>query len=263
MPNAEDVLLSEVRGGIAFLTMNRPRVLNVLNEELADALASAVQRAAEDASVRAVVLSGAGRSFMAGGDLTRFHADLPNAPRTAARLIDQFHATTIAIASMPKPVIAAIQGPVAGGGVALALACDFVIAARDATMLSAYTRLGTSPDGGTTWTVTRLLGPRRAMEFMLLNEPLDADATLRLGLVNRVVARDELLLTATALAERLSEAAPHATAAVKKLVQQALMGTLSHQLSLERMNFVTLAGTPDFREGITAFVERRPPSFSA
>lgn len=258
---SSDALLIERREAVAYLTMNRPRVLNVLDETLADAMATAFREVADDPGVRAVVLSGAGRSFMAGGDLTRFHADLDAAPATAARLIDQFHGVMSCIKAMPKPVIAAIHGPVAGGGVGLALACDLVIAADDTTLLSAYTKLGTSPDGGTTWSLTSLVGPRRAVELMLLNEPLDAAEALRLGLINRVVAKADLLPAAMALAERLTRTAAGADAAVKRLVQQAMEGSFERQLELEKNSFVTLAATADFREGISAFIERRAARF--
>ncbi|GGC52876.1 enoyl-CoA hydratase/isomerase family protein [Chelatococcus reniformis] len=256
-----DALLVERREAVAYLTMNRPRVLNVLDETLAAAMATAFASVADDPSVRAVVLAGAGRSFMAGGDLALFHADLAAAPATAAELIDRFHAVMRSIRRMPKPVIAAIHGPVAGGGVGLALACDLVIAADDTTLRSAYTKLGTSPDGGTTWSLTRLLGPRRAVELMLLNEPIDAADALRLGLVNRVVTKADLMPAATALAERLTRTAAGADAAVKRLVQQAVEGSFDRQLDLEKDSFVGLAGTADFREGISAFIEKRGARF--
>ncbi len=257
----ESVLLDR-QGAVVRLTMNRPDVLNVLDEDLAERLAGALIEAGRDRAVRAVVLGGAGRSFMAGGDLSRFRADLDAAPATAARLIERFHVVVRAIAAMPKPVVAAIQGPVAGGGVGLALACDLVVAAQDCTLLSAYTKLGTSPDGGTTWSLTRLLGPKRALAFMLLNERIDAETALRLGLVNAVVPAADLMGAATEMAERLAAGAAGAGAAVKRLVREAATGDFDAQLDLERDGFTRAAGTPDFREGITAFFERRAPRFT-
>lgn len=262
MAAEEPLVLVERTGGVAHLRMNRSDVMNVLDEGLADAMVAAFAEVGVDPTVRAVVLTGAGRSFMAGGDLTRFQADLPGAPQTAARLIDGFHAVMRTIKAMPKPVVAGIHGKVAGGGVGLALACDLVIAAEGTTLLSAYTKIGTSPDGGTTWSLTRLLGPRRAIAFMLLNEPLDAQAALRLGLVNAVAPEAELLDAVMRLAQRLSEASAGAGASVKRLVQAAMAGGFDDQLDLEKACFVAAAGRADFREGISAFFERRPPIFS-
>lgn len=257
----DDVVVVERQGAVLTVTMNRPKVLNVLDEALADALVAAFAPIAADTSVRAVVLAGVGRSFMAGGDLSRFAADLAAAPATAGLLIERFHALMRLIKAMPQPVIAAVQGPVAGGGVGLALACDMVIAAQGASFLSAYTKLGTNPDGGTTWTLAQLLGPRRALEFVLLNEAIDAEAALRLGLVNRVVPEGELAQAAQAMAERLSEGSRGAGKATKALIRAASEGSFDTQLDLEKEAFIGNAATADFREGIRAFFERRRPSF--
>lgn len=256
-----DVVVVDRQGTVLTVTMNRPKVLNVLDEALADALLAVFEPIAADSSVRAVVLAGAGRSFMAGGDLSRFHADLAGAPATAGQLIGRFHALMRLIKALPQPVVAAVQGPVAGGGVGLALACDIVIAAQGASFLSAYTRLGTNPDGGTTWSLARLLGPRRALEFVLLNEAMDAGTALRLGLVNRVVPDGELAETARAMAERLSQCSFGASRASKALVQAAMEGSFDEQLDLEKQAFMANAGTDDFREGIQAFFEKRAPRF--
>ncbi len=262
MSEADDaVVRTERHGAVLTVTMNRPKVLNVLDEALADALLAAFTGLGEDRSIRAVILAGAGRSFMAGGDLSRFHADLAAAPGTASFLIDRFHGLMRLIKAMPQPVIAAVQGPVAGGGVGLALACDLVIAAQDATFLSAYTKLGTNPDGGTTWTLTQLLGPRRALEFVLLNDVINAEDALRLGLVNSVVPGSGLGNAARALAERLSAASFGATKATKELVRAATTGSFDEQLNLEKQAFVTNAGSDDFREGIAAFFEKRAARF--
>lgn len=258
---AGDLVLVERDEAIAYLRLNRPQALNAFDEALASALARSIREVADDRTVSAVILSGNGRSFMAGGDLTRFRADLDGAPETASRLIGGFHAIVESIRSMPKPVIAAVQGPVAGGGVGLALACDLVVAADDLTFRSAYAKLGTSPDDGTSWILTRLLGPRRATEFFLLGEPISAADALNLGLVNKVVAGADLMSSVTEIARRLARAAPGATAAVKRLVRSAATTSFEEQLALEKASFIAAAGTADFREGVTAFLERRPPSF--
>ena len=181
--------------------------------------------------------------------------------RPATRLIDLFHKAIGAMRAMPQPIIAALQGPVAGGGLGLAMACDLAIAADNATFLSAYTKIGTSPDGGTTWSLTRLLGPRLAMEMMLTNDPMDAATALRLGLVNKVVPADQLETETLALAARIAGGANGANAAVKRLVGLATTGTLADQLAAEKASFIERAGSADFREGISAFIERRPARF--
>lgn len=255
------MVVVERQGAVLTVTMNRPRVLNVLDERMADALLAAFSGIDEDASIRAVILRGAGRSFMAGGDLARFHADLDGAPQTATLLIDRFHALLRQIKAMPQPVIAAVQGPVAGGGIGLAFACDLVVAADDATFLSAYTKLGTSPDGGTTSSLTRLLGPRRALEFVLFNDTIDAGTALGLGLINKVVPAAELAAASEAMALRIVQASAQANSRVKALIQSAGVSSFEAQLDLEKASFVASTATADFREGITAFFEKRKARF--
>lgn len=257
----KDLILAEREGAVLRLTMNRPEAMNVLDEPLAEALLTAFSGVAEDPSIAVVVLAGAGRSFMAGGDLSRFRADLDAAPETASFLIDRFHAVMRLIKAMPQPVIAAVQGPVAGGGVGLALACDLVIAAQDASFVSAYTRLGTNPDGGTSWSLTRLLGPQRALAFMLFNDKISAEEALSLGLVGELVPVGELHAAAMTLARRVAQGSRGATAATKRLVLHAAGATFDEQLEQEKIAFVKNAGQADFREGITAFFEKRPARF--
>ncbi len=254
-------VVTEGHGGVALIRLNRPGQLNVLDPALARALVIALDAAAKDPQVRAVVLAGAGRSFCAGGDLGVFHRDLAGAPDAAAGLIDLFHTALRLITTMPKPVIAAAHGPVAGGGLSLAVACDFVVAAEDATFLSAYTKLGTSPDGGLTWSLTRLIGQRRALDMILTNIRIDAATALAWGLVSRVVPTAGLEAAALDLAKGFEQASPGATAAVKRLVAGAAGQSYEAQLDAEMASFIDRAGTADFREGITAFVERRPARF--
>lgn len=258
---AEPSVLVARDGPVAVVKLNRPKQLNVLDVAMGEAMLAAFDGLSRDRTVRAVVFAGAGRSFMAGGDLTVFQANPAAAPASAARLIDLMHATLLTMRGMPQPVIAALQGPVAGGGLGLALACDMAVASEEATFLSAFTKIGTSPDSGTTWSVTRLLGHRRAMEVLLLNEPMDAKTALALGLVNRVVPAGGAETEALALAHRIAGGAHGATAAVKRLVGQAVTASFAEQLGAEKLSFVERAGTADFREGIAAFLERRPPRF--
>lgn len=246
---------------VAVLRLNRPDRLNTIDDELAAGLLDGLRAAAADPAVRAVLLCGAGCSFMAGADLMAFQADMNAAPQTAARLIDSLHESLRLIRAMPKPVVAAVQGPVAGGGLGLALACDLAVAAKDAVFVSAYTRIGTSPDAGTTWSLTHLVGARRALELIWLNERIDAAAALRLGLVNAVVPNIELQTAALALAHRLATGAPGASAAVKRLVGDAPTATFAAQLDRERLSFIERAATAEFQEGVTAFLEHREPQF--
>lgn len=258
---AEAPVLYSVDGPIATITLNRPAQLNALNRDLALALRDAVTRAAQDDAIRAVRLKGEGRAFMAGGDIVMFAENFDAAPETVGGLIEAFHGIVGTIRAMPKPVIAVLHGAVAGGGLGLALACDVAIAADNIVMVAAYTKIGTSPDGGTTWSVTQALGARRAIDFIMLNDPVDAKGALALGLVNRVVAADALEAESIAYARRFAEASTGANAAVKRLVHAAVEGQFQAQLALERESFIARAGTHDFREGVTAFLEKRPPRF--
>lgn len=259
---SDTIVIVERQGAVATVTMNIPARLNALGIDLMRELRRSLEALATDPAVRAVVLRGAGRSFSGGGDLSLFRADLEQAPATAAEMIDAFHACIRAIRDMAKPAIAALQGPVAGGGLSLALACDFCVAAEDATFLSAYTKLAINPDGGGSWTLTRLLGPRRALEFILLNEALDARRALEWGLINRVVPADRLDGAVAELAMRLSRESAGALTSVKRLVHLATTSSLDEQLDREKEGFVTGAAKDDFREGITAFFERRPARFA-
>jgi 2-(1,2-epoxy-1,2-dihydrophenyl)acetyl-CoA isomerase len=247
--------------GVAEIALNKPDQLNALDFELAEGLVTALHAAAADDAVRTVLITGRGRSFMAGGDLKVFHRDLDGAAETAERLIGLFHEAVGLIRSMDKIVIAAVHGPVAGGGLGLAMACDLCLASDDATFLSAYTKLGTSPDGGTTWSLTQLLGPRAALGMMVLNDRVDAAQALALGLVNRVLPRQSFASEAARIAAEVAAGPAEAFAGVKKLVQAAASGGFADQLQAEKRGFVAAAGTPDFREGINAFFERRPPRF--
>lgn len=258
---SEAPVLYAVDGAVATITMNRPAQLNALNRDLAFALRDAVKRAAEDETIRAVRIKGEGRAFMAGGDVGMFAENFDAAPETIGHLIEAFHGIVTTIRTMPKPVIAVLQGAVAGGGLGLALACDVAIAADNVVMISAYTKLGTSPDGGTTWSVTHALGARRAIEFIMLNDPLDAKGALALGFVNRVVPLADLETESMAYALRFVAGSKGANAAVKRLVHAAAEGQFASQLALERASFIERAGTADFREGVTAFIEKRPTRF--
>jgi 2-(1,2-epoxy-1,2-dihydrophenyl)acetyl-CoA isomerase len=260
MPEQGLVLLT-TEPGIARITLNRPDRLNALDRDLALALANTFESLERDPTLRVATLMASGRAFMAGGDITAFKAAGNNGPEVIGQLIGLFHRIIRAIRRLKAPVVAGVHGAAAGGGLGLALACDFVIASDDATFVPAYTKLGTNPDGGTTWTVTRLLGPQRALEWLMLGETKDARAAKDMGLVNRVVPRDGLADAVDALARRIANGPATAHGTLKRLIDEAPYTSLDAQLDAERDGFIRAAGTADFREGVTAFLERRQPQF--
>ncbi|HLQ86645.1 MAG TPA: enoyl-CoA hydratase/isomerase family protein, partial [Salinisphaeraceae bacterium] len=195
--SAQTVLLDvDENKGIASVTLNRAHALNALDQELSDNLRAAVAQVEFDESIRAVVVQGAGEHFMAGGDIRTFHAALAEAPAARRRLFERFisevHEAVMHIRRMPKPVIASVQGAVAGFGLSLMNSCDLVIAADNAYFTLAYCHIGTSPDGSGTFGLPRTVGIKRAMEIALLGERFDAAHAHQIGLVNRVVAPAEL-----------------------------------------------------------------------
>lgn len=256
-----DLVRLDIESGVASLRLNRPDRLNALDFALAESLLAAFKRVDADKSVKAVTLTGEGRSFMAGGDLSVFQSAGDKGPEAAGKLIGLFHEIVLLIRKVQPPVVAGVQGAVAGGGLGLALACDLVIAADDAKFIPAYTRLGTNPDGGTTWSITRLIGKRRAMEWAMLGDPMTAEEAAVIGLINRVVPAARLAGEVAAYARRIADGPAFAFASVKTLVNNAPTATFEQQLDAERAGFMKAAATADFREGITAFFERRPPKF--
>ncbi|MCK8785348.1 enoyl-CoA hydratase-related protein [Roseomonas sp. NAR14] len=255
----ESPLLVSHEDGVAHLRFNRPASLNALDQPTAEAFREAV--AGLDGTVRAVLLTGAGRAFMAGGDIAVFHRAGPDAPAMIAPVIASMHEALLALAALPAPVIAAVQGAAAGGGFSVAMAADLVIAAEDARFSVAYLRLGTSPDCGGSWMLPRLVGLRRALGMALLDEVVDAATALQLGLVNRVVPVDALQDEALAIARRLAAGPREAIAGTKALLRAATGRDLAAQLDAERDGFLRCAATADFAEGVAAFMGKRPARF--
>lgn len=260
MSDAETILL-QMDGGVARIRFNRPQVLNALNESMILAFADAVARVADDPAVRVVVLSGEGRGFLAGGDVGRFHAAGADAPSVVDSIIGPFHQAMTQLTTLRAPVVAALHGPVAGAGLSVALAADLAIAAEDAKFTLAYSRIGTSPDGGASWSLPRVVGLRRAMEMALLSDVIDAAEALRLGLVNKVVPQDCLAAEVDALVARLAAGPTHAYGKIKSLLRGSLQHSLPEQLEAERQSFLSCAGTTDFAEGAAAFVQKRAALF--
>jgi 2-(1,2-epoxy-1,2-dihydrophenyl)acetyl-CoA isomerase len=248
------------------IVLNRPEILNAVNRESIAELAAAAAEAGEDNSVRAVLLRGAGNHFCAGGDITMFAEliSLEPAARTTALygIVDMLHPMLISLRHMPKPVIVAVQGAAAGFGLSLVLAADLAIAAEDAVFASGYIHLGTSPDGGMTMTLPRIVGLKRAAELMFLGDRFDAQRALELGLVNRIVPAAALMTEAMALATRLANGPTHAYGRTKALLERSVGQLLDAQLQRETESFAACAGTEEFVEGVSAFIEKRQPNFS-
>jgi 2-(1,2-epoxy-1,2-dihydrophenyl)acetyl-CoA isomerase len=262
MDSSEPAILVSQQGTIASLTFNRPAVYNAMNEEMILAFRDAARELQGRPGVRALIVQGAGNAFIAGGDVALFHRRIEHIAREVKTLGDALHEGIIALRDAPFPVIARIQGAVAGAGFSLALACDFAIASERATFTSAYARIGVSPDGGSTFFLPRLVGLKRAAELIMLSETLTAARALEMGLVNRVVPAADLDAETLAFAERLARGPTQAYARAKRLLTRTFETPLRRQLDEEIACFAECAATADFREGVSAFVEKRTPDFA-
>lgn len=250
-----------VQDHIATLTLNRPESLNALNLAMIDDLRTTTARAAFDPLVRAVIVRGAGEHFMAGGDLKWFREQLALPPGERQPRFEQtiaaVHASILNLKSMNKPVVAAVQGAVAGFGLSLMMAADFALAAEGAYFTLAYSNIALSPDGGATWSLPRQVGLKQAMEIALLGDRFDVARARELGLINRVVPVDQLDAEALKLAQRLAAGPAEALARTKALLNQSLDNSLEAQLVAEQRSFAACGVNPDFAEGLAAFFEKR------
>ncbi|OJU91929.1 MAG: enoyl-CoA hydratase [Burkholderiales bacterium 66-5] len=253
-----DCLLTERNGAIATLTFNRPEALNALDVPMAQAFLAAMRAIASDTSVRAVVLKGAGRAFIAGGDLATLRANPTQGMRD---LLVPLNEAVLLMHGLDAPVIAQVHGASAGGGLSLMLMCDFVIAAEGTKFNLAYINLGTNCDVGGSWALPRLVGLRHALEIALLGENLDSAEGLRLGLVNRVVPIAELQAAVDAFAARIASGPTKAYGTMRRLMRAGFDNDLATQLQAEAESFEACTRTADLREGLEAFFERRKPLF--
>jgi 2-(1,2-epoxy-1,2-dihydrophenyl)acetyl-CoA isomerase len=258
----EPTILVEVDAGagVATITLHRPEALNSLTVPMKLALRAAFDQVATDRAVRAVILTGAGRAFCAGQDLKERLE--PDAAPLGEEVRERYNPIIRAMRSLPKPIVAAVNGVAAGAGASLAMAADLRIAADTASFALAFGRVGLVPDSGATWFLPRLVGATRAAELALLNEPVGAADALRLGLVGRVVPAADLATEARAVAERLAASAPRAVELTKLALNAAwdrdLDAALEHEADLQ-----DAAGrTRDHAEGMAAFLEKRPPRFT-
>jgi len=258
---SEDVLLVERDGAVAVLTMNRPRAKNALDNALLEALTREIGKAAEDTSVRAVVLTGAGGAFCSGADLKAAMSAGPEVFDRVEEAIAAYHRITRAIVGAPKPVIAMVEGGAVGFGCDLALACDLRIMAEGAYLQEKFVKIGLMPDGGGTFWLPRLVGLARAMEIMLTGEPVNAEQALSLGIVNRVLPVSDLKRETMALAQKLAKGPPIAFAEIKKAVRQSFAGTIDAALDQEKVGQSRCLKSADCMEGVMAWMQKREPEF--
>jgi len=249
--------------GIVKVTLNRPEKLNAFGGHMRRDLAEALEKAGSDNDVRVVVITGAGRAFCAGGDV-KFMAELIERKDSEefSRLLGSARRVITAIRQMTKPVIASINGPASGAGFNLALACDLRLASTEATFSQSFVKVGLHPDWGGTYFLPRLVTPNKACEMFFLGDTIDAQEALRLGIVNRVVAAEELEATTQRLAERLRDAPPISIAAAKQAVYMSQKAALEEMLRYETEVQLRCFESKDGREGILAFLEKREPRFS-
>jgi 2-(1,2-epoxy-1,2-dihydrophenyl)acetyl-CoA isomerase len=251
-------ILVESFPGYRRITLNRPERLNALTVEMAAALNAALDEAAADKSCRALLLTGAGRGFCAGQDLTEI---VGASPADLGRLLEHYHPLILKIRALPIPVVAAVNGVAAGAGANLALACDIVLAARSASFVEAFARIGLIPDCGGTWFLPRLVGAARARALAMLAEPVPAETAAEWGLIWRMVEDERLIEEAEALAARLASQASTALALTKRALDAAGGNTLARQLDLEGELQLAAGTHPDHAEGVRAFLDKRPAVF--
>jgi 2-(1,2-epoxy-1,2-dihydrophenyl)acetyl-CoA isomerase len=255
-----DGLRVEIDGPVATLTLDRPEALNALTVPMKVALREALERIAADRSVRAVILTGAGRGFCAGQDLAE--REQPDAAPLDVEVRERYNPIIRALRSMDQPVIAAVNGVAAGAGASLAFACDVRIAAEGARLVLAFGRIGLVPDSGATWFLPRLVGRARAAEMALVGDAVDAADALRIGLVSKVVPAEALLAEARAIADKIAASAPSAIARTKHALDRSWSLDLDSTLDDEARLQGEAGATADHAEGLTAFREKRPPRFS-
>ncbi|HYU75304.1 MAG TPA: enoyl-CoA hydratase-related protein [Ktedonobacteraceae bacterium] len=256
-------LLVRQEEGVATLTMNRPEVLNAFNDLMLQELTEAVEAAAQDETIRCVVLTGAGRAFGSGQDLSAFATILMGKePIQISEHLSRYHRLVLLLQGMPKPVIAAVHGVAAGISCNIALACDLRIAADNARFVEAFARIGLVPDGGGGYFLPRLIGLGKALEMALLADEVGGPEAERIGLVNKCVPVEEFDAFTTALARRLAQGPTHTYSLIKELMYRSLDSDLQTSLHLEGKLQDVAINTADHREGVSAFLEKRSANYS-
>ena len=260
---ASETVLIRLEAGVLHLTLNRPEKLNSFNEEMHMALRAGITRAHEDADVRAVLLTGAGRGFCAGQDLgDRDPRKGGPAPDLGKTLETFYNPTLRLIRSLEKPVICAVNGVAAGAGANIALACDIVLAAKSAKFIQAFAKIGLIPDAGGSWSLARILGEPRAKALALTAEPVTAERAADWGLIWKAVDDADLMVEVTKMAESLAAGPTLGLGLTKRLIQAAATNSLDEQLDMERDLQQQAGRSADYAEGVTAFLEKRPARFS-
>ena len=259
---ANDTVLIGQDGGILRLTLNRPERLNALNKELYEAMMVGLERAERDDSVRVVLLTGAGRAFCAGQELGPEVYAAAGPQPDVGPVVARYNGMIERMRGLEKPIVAAVNGIAAGGGASLALACDIVVAARSASFLQAFARIGLVPDCGGTFFLPRLVGEARARAMALLAEPIKAEEAAAIGLIWRAVDDDKLGDEAGRIAGRLATAATYALGLTKRALEASLGNDIAAQLALERDLQRLAAASPDYAEGVGAFLAKRPAVFT-
>lgn len=257
-----ETVLAELRNGVLHLTLNRPDKLNAFTEEMHLALRAGLERARDEDTVRAVLLTGAGRGFCAGQDLGDRDPRRGGPPPDLGRTLETFYNPTLRlIRDLEKPVVCAVNGVAAGAGANIAFACDIVLAARSAKFIQSFARIGLVPDAGGTWSLARILGEPRAKALALTAEPLMAETAADWGLIWKAVEDTTLMTEAETLARSLAAGPTLGLGMTKRLIQAAAGNSLEAQLDLERDCQQIAGRSADYAEGVTAFLEKRKPVF--
>ena len=256
-------VLFEIREHVAHITLNRPEVSNAMNLEMSREFYEAAFECEQSSDVRAVLITGAGRAFCSGGDVTSFAAQEPGRLSAYYRRLTLFlHQAIHRFARMPAPVVMAVNGIAGGGGMSLACAGDIVLAGESARFTMAYTQIGLTPDGSSTYYLPRIIGLRRTLELALTNRVLSAREAETMGLVTRVIPDDQLMAQAQTLVADLAKGPTRAYEGVKRLCYGATNTSLAEQMECETEWLTEMAETADVQEGIAAFLARRPPQFN-
>jgi 2-(1,2-epoxy-1,2-dihydrophenyl)acetyl-CoA isomerase len=258
---AYQTLLVEVKDQVGTITLNRPETYNALNLTLGREFFTATLELDENPEVRCIVVTGAGKAFCAGGDVKDFAENLPRIGVLLKELTTYLHGAVSRLARSPKPVIMGVNGIAAGGGLSLALSGDLVVAAESARFTMAYSKIGATPDGSASYFLPRLIGLRRALELHYTNRVLTAREALEWGMVNRVVPDVEFAEALRALARELAQGPTLAFGGAKLLFHQSTHESLETQMELEAQAIARCGHTEDFRNGVTAFAQKRSPTF--
>jgi len=253
-------ILTSHQDGIATLTLNRPEVFNSFNREMALLFQSELDKANEDNSVRAIVITGAGKAFCAGQDLKEVTTPELN-PGFKKILEEHYNPIVERIRTIEKPIIAAVNGVAAGAGANIALACDIVIAHEKVSFIQAFSKIGLIPDSGGTFFLPRLIGLQKATAFMMLGDKVSATEAERLGMIYKVTSLDDFMTEVNTIASALSKMPTKALGMTKRLLNQSLVNDLTTQLDLEGKLQIEAAQSEDYAEGVAAFVEKRTPNF--